>query len=213
MITTAQDVALDPGRGLAIIDVDEVLALFVQGFRAYLAPRGVELRMTSFSLFGNMYADGSEGALDRPASKLLLDAFFAEGCGEIEPAPGAVDGLAALARIAQVVILTNAPESARNHRCAWLERHGMPYPLILNEGGKGPAVAVMTGRVGGAAMFVDDLLPNLDSVAEAAPRVARFQMIADPMLRAFAPSAPARHARVDDWGELVETARATVFGS
>lgn len=207
MITTAQDVALDPGRGLAIIDVDEVLALFVQGFRAYLAPRGVELRMTSFSLFGNMYETGAAQALERTASKGLLDAFFAEGCGEIEPAPGAVAGLAALSRSAQVVILTNAPESARRHRAAWLMRHGMPYPLILNEGGKGPAVAAMAARVGGAVMFVDDLLPNLDSVAEAAPQVARFQMIADPLLRPLAPSAPDRHTRVDDWGELVETAR------
>lgn len=211
MITTVNDVALDPARGLAIIDVDEVLALFVQGFRAFLIPRGVELRMTTFSLFGNMYAEGSAAALDRGASKGLLDAFFAEGCGEIEPAPGAVQGLAELAKGAQVVILTNAPESARNHRGAWLSRHGMPYPLILNEGGKGPAVAAMTGRIDAPAMFVDDLLPNLDSVADAAPRVARFQMIADPVLRPLAPTAPDRHSRVDDWSELVEAARSRVF--
>ena len=36
-INLPADVALDPSRGLAIIDVDEVLALFVQGFRSVFA--------------------------------------------------------------------------------------------------------------------------------------------------------------------------------
>lgn len=213
MFTTAEAVRLDPDRPLAVIDVDEVLALFVQGFRAYLAPRGVELRMTSFALFGNMYAAEAEAALERAEAKGLLDAFFAEGCGGIEPAPGAAEGLAALSRTAQVVILTNAPSSARAHRGAWLQRHGMDYPLILNEGAKGPAMAAMAARVGGPALFVDDLLPNLESVAEAAPHVARYQMVADPLLRAMAPAAPERHARVDDWPELVRRAEAEVFGA
>lgn len=212
MIISASDVRLDPERGLAVIDVDEVLALFVQGFRAYLAPRGVELRMTSFSLFGNMFAAGAEAALERAASKDLLDSFFAEGCGAIEPAPGAVEGLAALSEVAQVVILTNAPTSARADRAEWLRRHGMDYPLILNEGGKGPAVAGMAARVKRPALFVDDLLPNLDSVAAAAPEVARFQMVADPLLRELAPSAPDRHPRVDDWPELVRITRPLLAG-
>ena len=202
-ITLPQDVALDPARPLAIIDVDEVLALFVQGFRAWLAPRGVSLRMETFALFGNMHEGGA--VVDKVRSKALLDGFFAEGCGEIEPAPGAIDGLAALSDFAQVVILTNAPEAARAHRVAWMARHGLAYPLILNEGPKGPAVAVLSSRVQARSMFVDDILSNLDSVAEAAPSVERYQMVADADLRRMAPASP-RHTRIDQWPDLVAAA-------
>ncbi len=202
---TLDTVQIDPTRGLAIIDVDEVLALFVQGFAAWLTPRGVELRLESFSLLGNMHTAGDR--LEPRLAKTHLDAFFAEGCGEIAPAPGAAAGLAAISGFAQTVILTNAPEPARALRSDWLERHGMPYPMILNAGLKGPAVASLAGRTRAPALFVDDLLPNLESVAEHAPAVARYQMIADPALRAIAPTAPDRHRRVDDWPELVEAAR------
>jgi hypothetical protein len=52
-------------------------------------------------------------------------------------------------------------------------------------------------------MFVDDLKPNLDSVAAEAPHVRRFQMIADENLRKFAPTDPERHHLVGHWTELV----------
>ena len=196
---------LDPHRGLAIIDVDEVLALFVQGFDRFLRGEGYELRMTSFALFSNLYPLGGESAADIKVGKGLFDAFFARGCGEIEPAPGAVDGLVALSAVAQVVILTNAPEPARELRGGWLKRHGMDYPLLLNDGLKGDAVARLAGQVSGPVIFVDDLIPNLDSVAEAAPHVVRFQMVADPDLRRMAPSTP-RHQRIDHWPDLVAAA-------
>ena len=79
-------------------------------------------------------------------------------------------------------------------------------PIMKREGLRD--LAALAARVRRGALFVDDLLPNLDSAAEHAPAVARFQMIADPALRAIAPVAPDRHRRVDDWGELVEAARA-----
>jgi hypothetical protein len=50
--------------------------------------------------------------------------------------------------------------------------------------------------------FVDDLLPNLESVATEAPQVRRFQMVADHRLRPLAPTAPDRHPRMDEWSEL-----------
>ena len=128
------------------------------------------------------------------------------------PPPGAALGLATLQEHAQVVILTNAPEAARALRGEWLKRHQMDYPMILSEGLKGPPVAALAGRVEGPVIFVDDLLPNLDSVAEFAPRVTRFQMIADPDLRRLAPTNPERHPLVADWEELSKLG-AAVFRS
>ena len=116
-----------------------------------------------------------------------------------------------LSALANVVILTNAPETARELRGGWLKRHGMDYPMILNSGPKGPAVAALAGRVSGPVMFVDDLLSNLESVAQKAPQVIRFQMVADPALRPLAPGDHPRHQRIDDWPSLAEIARRTVF--
>ena len=196
------DVPLDPTRGLAIIDVDEVLALFVQGFDRYLRTRGYEWRLQSFALFPNIYADGGADPVEIALGRSLFADFFALGCGGLEPAPGAAEGLATLATAAQVVILTNAPESARALRSQWLKNHNMDYPMIISEGLKGRPVATLAARVKGPVIFVDDLLPNLDSVAEAAPHVTRFQMVADPALRKFAPTRPEKHPLITEWAEL-----------
>jgi hypothetical protein len=51
-------------------------------------------------------------------------------------------------------------------------------------------------------VFIDDLLPQLDSVAHSAPDVSRFQMVAHERLRPLAPSAPERHTRIDLWPDL-----------
>jgi hypothetical protein len=201
-------VELDETRGLAVIDVDEVLALFVQGFDRFLRARGYELRMKSFALFANLYRLEADDPTEIAEAQKLLSAFFATGCGALDPAPGAADGLAVLGRSAQVVILTNAPEPARALRGDWLKRHNMDYPMILSEGPKGPPVAAMAARVRGPVMFVDDLLSNLDSVAEHAPRVRRFQMVADPDLRRLAPTAPDRHALVCRWEDLARLGEA-----
>jgi hypothetical protein len=206
-----ENAPLDPARGLAIIDVDEVLALFIKGFDRFLRPHGYEFRLTHFGLFNNVFATGSHTPADKDLARTLFDRFFAYGCGDIDPAPGAVDGLGALAQMAQVVILTNAPETARELRGGWLKRHGMDYPMIINAGPKGSPVATLAARVEGPVLFVDDLLNNLDSVAEAAPRVTRVQMVADPDLRALAPASD-RHRRIDDWEGLVRMAKNEVFG-
>ncbi len=187
---------------LLVVDVDEVLALFVQGFDRWLRARGHELRMESFALFSNLYPAGGDAPADVATGKAFLDRFFAEGCHECDPAPGGAQALARLAGQAAVVVLTNAPPTARTLRAAWLKAQGLDYPLVIGTGPKGPAVRTLAACAGGPSAFVDDLLPNLDSVAHEAPHVVRFQMVADPGLRALAPSAPDRHERVDDWDVL-----------
>ncbi len=108
------------------------------------------------------------------------------------------------------MILTNAPEAARSHRGQWLKRHDMDYPMILSEGLKGAPVATLAAKVRQPVMFVDDLLPNLDSVAEAAPIVERFQMVDDPALRKLAPTRPEKHCLVESW-EALASAGEKVF--
>ena len=193
---------VNPRSPLLIVDVDEVIAHFMRGFGVFMARHGYEFRVDRFALFQNIYRPGESEPVDIAIGRELFDAFFRDGADDLEPAIGAADALASLSTKAGVVILTNAPDCGRVARAGWLKTHGFDYPLILNSSLKGPAVATLSARTSGKVGFIDDLLPNLESVAEHAPAVHRFQMVADERLRPLAPAAPERHARHDDWPSL-----------
>jgi hypothetical protein len=196
-------------RPLVIVDVDEVLGLFMQGFGKFLESRGFEFRVDRFALFQNIYRPGATVHLELPLGRQLFDDFFRTGCGEIEPAPGAVEALERLSRRAGILILSNAPPDAERLRSEWLKRHGLPQALILNTGPKGPITAGLVAQTAQPTAFVDDLLSNLDSVAEHAPATATFQHVADLRLRPLAPRSD-RHRRIDDWRELGEAIEASI---
>jgi hypothetical protein len=160
------------------------------------------MRITKFALFQNIYRTADGEVLNIETGRELFNRFFEEDVEHIDPAPGARAALAKLARRANVVILTNAPMHGRAPRARWMVRHGFPYPLIINAGPKGPAVAALAARTTAPIAFVDDLLFNLDSVASEAPRVLRFQLVADRRLRPLAPSDPERHTRIDQWTRM-----------
>jgi hypothetical protein len=160
------------------------------------------MRIDRFALFQNLYRPGEAAHVDVIDGRRLFDAFFACDPHPMDVAPGAAAALAGLADQATIVILSNAPAACRLARARWLTENGLPYPLVIGAGPKGPAVAALAARTRQPTAFVDDLLPNLDSVAVEAPDVYRFQSVADERLRPFAPSAPDRHPRFDNWTDL-----------
>jgi hypothetical protein len=191
-----------PDTPLVIVDVDEVLARFMHGFGTFIARHGFELRFDRYALFQNIYRPGETEHLDLIAGRALFDDFFRDGAEDLLPAIGAADALADLSTRADIVILTNAPEHGRQARGRWLKTHGFDYPLVINSGPKGPSAAYLSERTASPSVFIDDLLPQLDSVAQSAPWVTRFQMVADERLRPLAPSDPERHTRIDLWSDL-----------
>jgi hypothetical protein len=208
-VPSLERLGLARDRPLVVVDVDEVLGLFMLGFGAFIAERGYELRFDRFALFQNIYRPGAAEHLDLAEGHRLFDEFFRTGCGEIEPAPGAVEALRRLGARAEILILSNAPAEAERLRAAWLRRHGLPQALILSSGPKGPITAALVAQTSGRSAFVDDLIPNLDSVAEHAPSTATFQHVADLRLRPLAPRSD-RHPRIDDWAELREAIEAAI---
>jgi hypothetical protein len=192
-----------------IVDVDEVLGLFMQGFGDFVAERGYEMRLERFALFQNIFRPGDNEHLELTEGRRLFDEFFRTDCGAMEPAPGAVHALNRLKPKAEILILSNAPADAERLRGEWLKQHGLPEALILSSGPKGPITAGIVAQTGGKTAFVDDLLSNLDSVAEHAPATARFQHVADLRLRSLAPRSDL-HPRIDDWAELGEAIEAAI---
>jgi hypothetical protein len=204
-----ESLGLRRDRPLVIVDVDEVLGLFMKGFGAFVAERGYELRFERFALFQNLFRPGAIEPVDIGEGRQLFEDFFRTGCGELEPAPGAVEALHRLKPKAEILILSNAPASAERLRGDWLKRHGLPHALILSSGPKGPITAGLVAQTTAKSAFVDDLLPNLDSVAEHAPQTATFQHVADLRLRPLAPRS-GRHPRIDDWAELGDAIEAAI---
>jgi hypothetical protein len=201
---------IDPAAPLVVVDVDEVLAMFMRGFERFVGGHGYEMRIERFALFQNIFRPGESEHLDLAAGRVLFEKFFETDVEHIDPAPGAAEALRALKQQASIVVLTNAPAQGREPRARWLVKHGFDYPMVVGSGPKGPATAALAALTAGRAAFIDDLLPNLDSVAESAPAVATFQHVADLRLRPLAFCAPERHVRIDDWEALGKAIAAAI---
>src|SRR6266568_5140406 len=85
-ITTLQ---VDPEAPLVVVDVDEVLGLFMRGFESFLVGRGYEMRITRFALFQNIYRPGEAEHLDLVTGRNLFNEYFGSDCEHMEVTPGA----------------------------------------------------------------------------------------------------------------------------
>lgn len=192
-------VTLDPTRPLIICDADEVLLLFLAGFERFLERNGCYLDLTSFQIHGNVkHRDTQAPVAGEAVTKLIAD-FFESDTRSLKPVPGAAAALAQLSEHAQVIVLSNLPETSRVARIENLTEHGMPYPVIAGKGPKGVIVKKLIAGFDKAVVFIDDLPHQVGSVAAETPHVHRLHFIADPRLAKLAPPAAGAHRRIDDW--------------
>ena len=191
---------VEAGRPIVVTDADEVLFAFMAGLENYLIGEGLTFDFSSFAISGNVKTpDGT--ALDRDAVRDHLGVFFERHTEELDPVERAAETLEELARRAQIVVLSNIPLKQREARQRALRRHGMDYPLIANEGLKGPAVRRLHEMADAPAVFIDDIPHNHSSVREHAPDVHRLHFVADPRLASLIPRAEDSHHRADTWPE------------
>lgn len=192
-------VTLDPARPLVICDADEVLLRFVVGLERYLERHDCYLDLVSFRIHGNVKRQTThEPVADESVTKMIAD-FFATDTRHLEPVEGAAAALRTLSACAQIVVLSNLPDTSRDARIENLVEHGMPYPVVAGKGPKGPVVKALLGDFQQPVVFIDDLPPNLTSVAVETPHVHRLHFIADPRLARLLPPAADAHRRIDDW--------------
>lgn len=193
--------SIDPARPLIICDADEVLVQFMMGLERFLERNGYRLDLTSFRIHGNVVVrETGARAPDEDVTRLIGD-FFASDTAHLDPVPGAARALQNLSRTAQVVVLSNLPDTAREARIGNLARHGMSYPVIAGSGPKGGIVARMITHMSAPVVFIDDLPPHHASVATTTPHVHRLHFVADPRLAKLIGASPDAHARIDNWSE------------
>lgn len=192
-------VPVTEGRPLLLVDADEVLLEFVKGLERHLEDEGYRLDLVTFSLFGNIKHADTGHAASREEVGGLLKSLFAEKMHTLTPVPGAAEALAALAEDAQVIVLTNTPGPQRDARAGVLASHGMPYPVVANEGLKGAAAKMLMQRAAAPMLFMDDIPHNIDSVLEHAEGAKAIHFVADERLRPLILKVPAALHRVDEW--------------
>lgn len=188
-------------RPLLISDCDEVLLHMVRHFGTWLD----EAHEIDFSIGHGDFANSMTRRDGGPAPTredmwALLGGFFPAEMHRQTLVPHAREALARLAETTDIVILTNLQDQCRLPRIEQLAAFGIAHRVECNQGGKGEPVARLVAEYGNpATVFVDDLAVHHDSVARHAPAVHRLHMIAEPVLAAAVPKAPAAHARIDDW--------------
>jgi hypothetical protein len=190
---------LDPTRPLIICDADEVLLQFAVGLERFLERQGCVLDLKSFAIHGNVRRRDTGDVVANDDVTRLIAAFFDADTAVLDVVPGAAAALAALSGHAQILILSNLPESAREARQANLAGHGMPYPVVAGSGPKGIVVKRLIEDTRQPVVFIDDLPPHHTSVASETPHVQRLHFVADPRLAALLPPARDAHQRIDEW--------------
>lgn len=197
----APDARFAGERPLVVLDVDDVLLHFVGPLLRYFEGNGCALRLQTFRLFGNVFDIETGAAVENDRVSALLDGFFALQTDWQTPVDGAAQAVATIAGKAEVVLLTAMPHHHRDTRRAFLDRIGLPYPLLTTRMAKGPAIRHLRGQSGRAVAFVDDMPHNLASARSAVAEASLFHLIADNSLRPLLPELPPDTAVAMDWRE------------
>ena len=166
-------VPIETGRPLIAVDVDEVLVVFVDHLSRWMRTIGYEMRLVTYQLEGSMFSAGSDDPLPFDQCIALIRRFFDEEVHNQQAIPGGAAALRRLSAEAQIVVLTNVPRHATAGRRANLDALGIPYPLVVNAGGKGRAMAWLAHHAQAPCGFVDDSVTQIESVAKWVPSAER----------------------------------------
>ena len=194
-------VNINPDKPLIISDADEVLVVFMARFELFLESQDCFFDWSSFRLSGNIHRKSENYTFSQEEVLYLLDSFFAKETLNLDAVPGAIHALQRLSSRAQVVVLSNVPSSYYNERKRCLKKHGMDYPLIVNNGLKGAAVKALAETARAPVFFIDDSPNHIESVATLTKHVRRIHFVHDPRLAALVGPAPYSHHRIDNWCE------------
>jgi hypothetical protein len=198
--TDALTVPVKSDRPILILDADEVLLRFVDGFDRFLRARDLFIDLTSYRLHGNVKRLDDRSPLIDIEVTALLDEFRTD-LDSLLMVEGARETLNTLAPLVQVIVLSNVVPAQAEARLRNFASHGFDFPLLTNSGLKGEPVRSLAARAASPAFFVDDIPAHLKAVAESAPKVFRIHMIGDERLKPLLPASEHAHLRAESWAE------------
>ncbi len=195
-------------RPLIISDCDEVLLHMVAPFRDWLGEEHeVDFVMEGADFSSAMRWRESGEVLEQKDIWKYLGLFFDTEMGRQKPIEGAIQGLNALSKHADIVILTNLTDERQEHRKEQLLDHGLSAPVFTNQGPKGPALrAILDEYRPSTAIFIDDLPQHHHSARETIGDITTLHFCGEPLLAPHIDCAyKAGHAdaRIDRWDEAL----------
>ena len=188
-------------RPLLITDCDEVLLHMVVPFAEWLdEAHHIHFDVDSGDFVNALRHKATGLALGHEEIWPLLRGFFATEMHRQYPIDGALEAIHDIAKVADVIVLTNLNDEEREVRIHQLREVGVEFPVYTNQGGKGPLLTRLVAQYNpSVTVFVDDLGHNHSSVAEHAPDVWRLHMVGEPRLQPQIKPHHDAHARIDDW--------------
>ncbi len=195
------------GRPLLVTDCDEVLLHMIVPFTQWL-DEAHDIHFDVDNLFHGETGDYRNAMRHKISRELvsgeriwpLLKGFFETEMHRQLPIPGSVEAISHLRQHADVVVLTNLTDDARDARTAQLATIGIEAPVFTNQGGKGALMSEIIAQYRpSVTVFVDDLAHQHHSVAEAAPGVMQLHFVGEPRVAHQLTKPDSAHARIDDW--------------
>ena len=194
---------IDPARPLIITDVDEVVLNLLDPLQVYLTERNFEIDISKAKFGATIRTMDSKKTLSREELAVMIDDFFELAVDDQLLIEDALESLAGLREMAEVVALTNLPHQFGARRRKSLLEQGFNVPLLTNEGPKGPVVKAISHAAHDLVYFIDDTAFHHQSVAQDAPHVHRIHFIGHPLHAANVPPAEKAHVRLNSWPEIV----------
>jgi hypothetical protein len=194
-------------RPLLVTDCDEVLLHMIVPFTNWL-DEAHAIHFDVDNLFHGETGDyqnamryQSDGRQVEPEKIWpFLKGFFETEMHRQNPINGAVESIAMIAEHADIVVLTNLTDDARDARAEQLRAVGITAPVYTNQGGKGAVLAgIIADYNPSVTVFVDDLAQQHHSVAAEVPGVMQLHFVGEPRVAHQIKTPKVAHARIDDW--------------
>ena len=195
--------SLDPTLPLMIFDADEVLVHFAEPFANYLKKHNHRLHLTGYRLDNAIKIAETDDVADPDTAKDLVWGFINEETKNQPAAKGAPEALKKLQEYAQIIILSNVPYSVHDDRVFNLKSIDMDYPLISNEGMKGPAVKEILKNHKAVSFFIDDNPYQVESVYNDNQDTVCVHFSVCDLVKPYMPKAVGASIEPTSWDDLV----------
>ena len=194
---------INPTLPLMIFDADEVLVHFAEPFATYIKKHNHRLHLTGYRLDNAIKKADTDEVADPDTAKDLVWGFINEETKSQPAAKGAPQALKKLQAYAQIIILSNVPHSVHDDRVANLKSLNMDYPLISNEGMKGPAVKEILRNHKAQSFFIDDNPYQVESVFNDNQQTVCVHFSVCDLVKPYMPKAVGASIEPTSWQDLV----------
>ena len=201
--TQISNLNIDPNLPLMIFDADEVLVHFAEPFATYIKKHNHRLHLTGYRLDNAIKKADTDEVADPDTAKELVWGFINEETKSQPAAKGAPQALMKLQAYAQIIILSNVPHSVHDDRVANLKSLNMDYPLISNEGMKGPAVKEILRNHKAQSFFIDDNPYQVESVYHDNQQTVCVHFSVCDLVKPYMPKAVGASIEPTSWEDLV----------